>query len=283
VKPAPFAYHRARSLEDALEVLATGDEDAKILAGGQSLVAMMNLRLARPSLLVDINDLPGLSYVLEEGEGLRVGALARHSQLEWYPGDAPGFAILPQAARWVGHYPIRARGTFGGSIAHADAAAEWCILAVLLEAEIVARSPRGIRTIPAESFFQGLFTTALQQDEVLTEVRLPRGYDCAAIDEFARRHGDFAIVAAAVAYDLEGGLITRPRVVLGGVADRPADLAEVAELLDGEQPSHDLFTEAGQLARTLVDPPSDIHGSAEYRRDLAAALVQRALIAADDV
>lgn len=280
MKPAPFEYHRARSVAEAVDLLERGGEDAKVLAGGQSLVAMMNLRLARPTVLVDINDLPGLSYVLEEDGGLRVGALTRHCQIEHYPGLLEGFAILPEAARWVGHYPIRARGTFGGSIAHADAAAEWCMLALLLDAELVVVGPQGTRTVPADGFFQGLFMTTLAPDEVLTEVRFPRGYSQAAIQEFARRHGDFAIVAAAVRYDLEEGVIRRPRVVLGGVADRPVAVPAVVDVLDGEAPSGELFAEAGRVAATGITPPADIHGSSDYRRDLAQVLVERALSAA---
>ena len=278
MKPAAFEYHRAQTIDEAIALLSRGGDDAKVLAGGQSLVAMMNLRLARPSVLVDINALPGLSYVFEDDGGLRIGALTRHCQIEHYPGDLDGFSILPKAARWVGHYPIRARGTFGGSIAHADGAAEWCMLAVLLEAELVARGTGGTRTVAADGFFHGLFMTDLQPDEILTEVRLPRGFTNASIQEFARRHGDFAIVAAAVGYDLAGGVIRRPRVVLGGVAERPVVAADVTGLLDGEAPSEALFAEAGRVAAAGLSPPSDIHGSAAYRKDLAAVLVERALV-----
>lgn len=280
MKPAPFDYLRPASLEQALEALADGGEDAKVLAGGQSLVPMMNLRLARPSSLVDIGDLPGLSYLLEEDGALRIGALTRHEQVEHYPGVLDGFALLPQAARWVGHEPIRARGTFGGSIAHADGAAEWCLVAMLLGAEISARSVRGTRTVAAEDFFVGPFTTTLEPDEILTEVRLPRGRAHAHVDEFARRHGDFAVVAAAVAFDLDAGRVRDARAVLGGVAGRPLVIGEVATTLEGEVPSPELFAEAGRVAAAAIDPPGDIHGSPAYRRELASTLVRRALTAA---
>lgn len=282
MKPAPFEYHKAHSVEEAAALLARGGEDAKVLAGGQSLVAMMNLRLARPSVIVDVNDVPGLSYVFEQDGALRIGALARHCQLEHYPGVLDGFSVLPEAARWVGHYPIRARGTFGGSIAHADSAAEWCMLAVLLDAEIVATKTGGSRTIAVDDFFLGLFMTTLEPDELLTEVRLPHGYTNAALREFARRHGDFAIVAAATAFDLDDGVIRRPRIVLGGVANLPLAVPEAAALLDGERPSAELFEEAGQAVSRSIEPPSDIHGSAEYRKELAGVLVERALADANE-
>jgi aerobic carbon-monoxide dehydrogenase medium subunit len=282
VKPAPFLYYRATTPEEAVALLGELGDDAKVIAGGQSLVAMMNLRLARPTALVDVNRIPGLAYVLDTPAALRVGALARHRQLEQYPAPLPGLAVLPRAARLVGHYPIRVRGTIGGSIAHADPTAEWCLMAVLLDAEVVALGPRGVRTVPASELFIGPFQTVLAPDEMLVEVRFPRRYDHAAVDEVSRRHGDFAIVAAAAAYDRgASGQITSARVALGGVAGTAVRVEEAERLLMGERPHPDLFAEAGRVAASVIDPTPDAHGDVEFRRDLARALVQRTLTAAE--
>lgn len=279
MKPASFAYHRASSAEEATTLLAELGDEAKVIAGGQSLVPLMAFRLARPSALVDVNPIADLRYVRREGDLLRVGALARHRDLEMTsdPGVLNGFGILPRAARWIGHYPIRTRGTFGGSIAHADPTAEWCMLALLLDAEIVARGPAGTRVVPAGDFFRGLFTTALEPDELLVEVRFPRPAPRAAIREFARRQGDFAIVAAAVALDMEDGDVRSARVALAGVSDRPVRSADAEAVLAGARADAAAFEEAGRVAAAALDPPSDIHGSGEYRREVAAVLVRRAL------
>jgi carbon-monoxide dehydrogenase medium subunit len=282
VKPAPFRYYRATTPEEAVALLGELGDDAKVIAGGQSLVPMMNLRLARPTALVDVNRVPGLAYVLDTPAALRVGALARHRQLEQYPAPLSGLAVLPRAARLVGHYPIRVRGTIGGSIAHADPAAEWCLIAVLLDAEIVALGPRGVRTVPASELFVGPFQTVLAPDEMLVEVRFPRRYDHTAVDEVSRRHGDFAIVAAAAAYDRGASeQITSARVALGGVAGTAVRVENAERLLIGERPHPDLYAEAGRVAASAIDPPADAHGDAEFRRDLARALVQRTLTAAE--
>jgi carbon-monoxide dehydrogenase medium subunit len=279
MKPAPFRYLRAADLADALDLLAEHGDDAKVIAGGQSLAAVMNLRLSRPELLVDIDRVPGLSYVLPEDGAVRIGALTRHRQVERYPGVLDGFELLPRAARFVGHYPIRTRGTFGGSIAHADPAAEWVLLATLFDAEITVAGPRGSRNVPADGFFHGFFTTAVEPDELVTEVRFPTGVSCSAITEFARRHGDFAVVAAAVGFDLdEDGRIAAPRLALGGVASTAVRLREAAGVLDGAQPADDVFAEAARVAAAEIDdPPADSHGDAAYRRYLSATLVRRAL------
>jgi carbon-monoxide dehydrogenase medium subunit len=206
VKPAPFTYHLAHDVAETVSLLAELGEDAKILAGGQSLVPMMNLRLARPSALIDVTRIPGLDYLRTGPDGLHIGALTRHRAVELSrdPGLLAGFGVLPSSAHWIGHYPIRARGTFGGSIAHGDASAEWCLLAVLLGAEIVLAGPRGERRVAADRFFEGFFTTAAEPDEMITEVWFPRPARHAALTEFAPRQGDFAIVAAAVSLDLGG-------------------------------------------------------------------------------
>ncbi|MEA2382742.1 MAG: hypothetical protein QOH72_2713 [Solirubrobacteraceae bacterium] len=279
MKPAAFDYHRVDRVEDALERLQELGEDAKVLAGGQSLVPMMNFRLVRPPALVDITRVPDLQYVLRDGDALRIGALTLHREIELLcdPDIVAGYELLPRAARWVGHYPIRTRGTFGGSVAHADPAAEWCMLAVLLDATVVARGPGGEREIPAADFFLGFFTTALEPGELLVEVRFPRPRPHAAIHEFARRHGDFAIVAAAVAVDLDGDVMREPRIVVGGVDEVPLRIEAAERAIDGIAPGGEAFAAAGRAAAEAVEPSSDVHGTAEYRKDLTDVLVRRAL------
>jgi carbon-monoxide dehydrogenase medium subunit len=252
VKPAAFTYHRARTTAGAVGLLTELGDDAKVIAGGQSLVAMMNFRLARPEHLVDITHLEGLAGIRRDGDALRLGALTTHRAVE--KADLGDFAVLSRAMRWVGHLPIRTRGTVGGSIAHADAAAEWCLLAVLLDARIRAEGPSGVREIRAVDFFRGPFTTALQPDELIVEVVFPRPAPRAALTEYADRRGDFALVAAAVDLDAE-------RVVLGGVAPTPVlvERAGTAEEIAG--------------ALELRDEPGI---SAHYRRGLVRTLVQRA-------
>ena len=279
MKPASFEYHRVDRVEEALERLTELGEDAKVLAGGQSLVPMMNFRLVRPPALVDVTRIPDLRYVARDGDVLRIGALTTHREIETLsdPEVVGGYELLPRAARWVGHYPIRTRGTFGGSVAHADPSAEWCMLAVLLDATIVVAGPRGEREIPAADFFLGFFTTALEPGELLIEVRVSRPRPHAALHEFARRHGDFAIVAVAVAVDVEGDRIADPRIVVGGVDDVPLRVEAAEQALDGAAPGAEAFAEAGRAAAGAVDPSSDVHGSAQYRKDLTDVLVRRAL------
>jgi CO/xanthine dehydrogenase FAD-binding subunit len=276
MKPAAFAYHRVYDVDEAVERLTTSGEDAKILAGGQSLVPMMNFRLARPSALVDITRIPGLSYLRRDSGGLHVGALTTHRTVEiaGLAGDHGDFGVLPRAARWIGHYPIRCRGTFGGSIAHGDPASEWCLLAVLLEAAIVLQGPRGRREVPATEFFGGFFDTAAGPDEVVIEVRFPRPSPHSALTEFSERQGDFAIVAAAVSVELDGDICASGRVVLGGVSSVPA---QVAAPLAGQPAIADTWRAAGESAAGQIDPPSDSHGDGAYRKRLAATLVARAL------
>ena len=279
MKPAPFEYHRVERTEDAIARLAELGDEAKVLAGGQSLVPMMNFRLVRPPALVDISRIPDLRYVERDGDRLRVGALTLHREVEQLddPAVVDGYELLPRAARWVGHYPIRTRGTFGGSVAHADPSAEWCMLAVLLDATVVVSGPQGEREIPAADFFLGFFTTAMEPGELLVEVRFPRPRPHAALQEFARRHGDFAIVAAAVAVELDGDRLTDARIVIGGVDEIPLRVTEAEGVLEGAEPGAEAFAEAGRAAAAAVEPSSDIHGSAEYRKELTAVLVRRAL------
>jgi carbon-monoxide dehydrogenase medium subunit len=277
VKPPSFAYHRADSVPGAVALLAELGDEAKILAGGLSLVPMMNFRLARPSALVDITRIPGLSYLRTGGDGLRVGALTTHRAVEITrnPAVLRDFGVLPRAARWIGHYPIRARGTFGGSLAHADPASEWCLLAVLLGARVVLAGPAGERTVPAEEFLEGYYTTAAAPDEMITEVWFPRPARGTVLLEFAQRQGDFAIVAAAVQADVADGTCRAADIVLGGVGPLPVRIDTAG--LAGQPAAPETWRAAGELAAGQVDPPSDLHGSSEYRKRLAATLVSRAL------
>jgi aerobic carbon-monoxide dehydrogenase medium subunit len=266
------------TVEDALERLAELGEDAKVLAGGQSLVPMMNFRIVRPPALVDVSRIPDLKYVARDGEALRIGALTLHREIEHGDDELlDGFGVLKAAAPLVGHFPIRARGTFGGSVAHGDPASEWCLLALLLDAEIVARGPDGERAIPAADFFLGFFTTALEPGELLTEIRFARPLRRAALEEFSRRHGDFAIVAAAVAVDVDGGACSHARVVIGGVDEVPLRVEAAEEVLLGSDLGEEALDEAAEAAAGAVEPSSDIHGSAEYRKRLTAVLLRRAL------
>jgi aerobic carbon-monoxide dehydrogenase medium subunit len=283
VKPAPFAYHRAHSVGEAVALLAELGDEAKILAGGLSLVPMMNFRLARPAALVDVTRIGGLSYLRADphaptrGGGLRIGALTTHRTVEVSrdPAILAGFGVLPRSARWIGHYPIRSRGTFGGSIAHADPASEWCLLAVLLGARVVLTGPDGQRAVPAAEFFLGYYTTAARPDEMITELWFPRPAPHAALTEFAQRQGDFAVVAAAVSVDISDGVCRSGRVVLGGVGPVPVQIE--ASALAGQPASAETWRAMGEHAAGQIDPPDDTHGSSEYRRMLTATLVTRAL------
>ncbi len=279
MKPAPFSYHRARSTGEAVSLLAGLGDEAKLIAGGQSLVAMMNFRLARPAALVDISRLADLRYVRQDDGGLRIGALALHRDLERLTdlGLLAGFGMLPRAARFIGHYAIRAAGTFGGSIAHADPAAEWCLAALLFDAQIVARGPAGDRVIPAGRFFKSFLETDLHPDEMIVEVILPKPWPGAAIHEFSRRHGDFAIVAVAAAVDVDGGVCRDARVVLGGVASTVQRATGAEQTLIGSSVAADVIAAAAREAAAGADPPGDIHGSADYRRRLVQVLTARAI------
>jgi aerobic carbon-monoxide dehydrogenase medium subunit len=279
VKPSSFEYHRAHSVEEAIDLLDSLGEDAKLIAGGQSLVPMMNFRLARPTALVDIGRIPGLSYVTLEGERLRIGALTSHQTIETIndPAVLAGYSVLTRAAPWIGHPPIRTRGTFGGSLAHADPTAEWCILSLALDAEVVVAGPSGTRRIAASDLFLGFLTTALAPNEMIVEVCFPAPAPHSSFHELSRRHGDFAVVAAAVSLDRDGGVCRSARVVAGGVASTPVRIREAEAVLAGAPLEPALLHEAAGAARDALNPISDIHGSGDYRRKLAEVLVRRAL------
>jgi aerobic carbon-monoxide dehydrogenase medium subunit len=281
VKPAPFEYFRPRSVEEALDLLAEHGPDAKPLAGGQSLIPAMNFRLAAPAVLVDLNEAAGLSNVTAQADGLHIGGMTRHRTLERSATVARDAPLVTAAMPFVAHAAIRTRGTVGGSLAHADPAAELPAVMLALDAVFTVRSREGSRTVRAADFFTGLFTTTLAAGELLTEVAIPprAPRSAYAFQEIARRHGDYALagVAAAVAVD-EHGRCTSAKVALLSVSDRPVLAEHASRGLEGEQPTADAIGAAAAAAAAHdIDPPGDIHASSDYRRHLAAVLMRRVL------
>lgn len=279
MKPVSFKYFAPRTVDDALDLLATHGPEGSILAGGQSLVPAMNFRLARPTSLIDINRIDALDYVCEEEGELRIGARARHARFEAPVARGPLSAFLPRVARHIGHLPIRARGTFCGSIAHADPASEWCLLAATLDAELVIVSRRGQRSVRPNEYFVTALTTTLEPDELLTEIRLPMLNNDwrTGFAEFSRRAGDFALAMCAAFLRFKDGRIVEARLGVGGATDRPSRIAAVEAALTGTDGGPEILRKAGNIAAETIDPLEDIHASAEYRRDLVRAMVGRAL------
>jgi aerobic carbon-monoxide dehydrogenase medium subunit len=284
MKPAPFVRHVPRSLDEALQILAeVAPQDGRVLAGGQSLVPIMAFRLAKPAHLVDINEVDGLDRLASDGKTLSIGARVRHAAFHKSVVDNPLGRLLAVVVRHIAHYPIRMRGTFCGSLAHADPSSEWCLTAATLDATIVAKSTRGERLIPAAEFFQGLMSTALAEDELLAEVRLALMPADAkfGFNEFNRRAGDFAMAASLVTYRLDGGKIIDARVGVGGAEPFPRRIPEAEAALNGQAPSDAAFRAAAEAAATAVEAMEDHQTTAEYRRDLVRAVVRRALEAAN--
>jgi carbon-monoxide dehydrogenase medium subunit len=284
MKPVAFQYFVPRTLDEALALLAEHGEEGKVLAGGQSLVPAMNFRLARPESLIDINRIGALDYLRKADGVLCIGALARHAQFETpVTGGALG-ALLPRVARHIAHLPIRVRGTFAGSLAHADPASEWCLLAMTFDAELVVTSRRGTRVLRPGEFFVGALTTALEPDELLMEIRVPvldEGWR-SGFAEFSRRAGDYALAMCAICLRIEDGRIAEARVGIGGATDRPHRITAAEQVLVGSEGDTDIRREAGQLASAAIDPFEDVQASAEYRRDLVRAMVERAVAQACD-
>jgi len=276
VKPAPFDYVDPRTVDEALDHLSRHGDEAKVLAGGQSLAPMLNFRLARPAVLVDINRVAGLDGVTESSGALRVGALVRQRQLERTLDRR--FPLLTAGLGLVGHTAIRVRGTVGGSIAHADPAAELPALLACYDGVVVTRGRSGERSIAAAEFFLGPLMTALAADELLVETRWPvptpgTGW---GLHEVARRHGDFALVGAAALVTLSDGKVARARVAVFGCGATPT-LAAVEAALAGRAPTAALIDEAARTAASALDPHADLHASVEYRRRVAGTLMVRAL------
>lgn len=283
MKPAPFTLHSPATLDEALAVLSrVAEADGKVLAGGQSLVPAMALRLARPGHLVDINGIAGLDTLTITAGRIVIGARVRHAAFQTPVEPGPTGRLLAAVVRHIAHHPIRARGTFCGSLAHADPASEWCLAAIALGATIVARSIRGVREIAADDFLQGTMTTALAPDEILTEVRIPLLADGSlwSFQEVSRRKGDFAAAMVIASYRLVDGRINAPCVAVGGVEGRPRRIAEAERLLDGHPPDSRLFARAGEAACASVEAMEDPANSAQYRRHLVRTLTARTLEAA---
>ena len=282
MKPPPFDYYNPASIDEALVHLAEHGYDAKALAGGQSLIPMMNFRLAQPAVLVDINNISELAYIRpDEQGGLRLGAMTRHYQVEHDPLVAERAPLLSEAMPQIATTQIRSRGTFGGSIAHADPSAELVAISVALDGRFHLRSQSGTREVNAADFFLGMFTTQLEPEELLVEVSLPQipmrtGW---ALKEIARRPHDFALVGVAALVSLDNrDHINDARIVLFSVGDGPVIAQKAAGVLKGQPPTSDLILAAAESAGTDdIDPSSDIHASAAYRRHLAKVLTRQAL------
>ncbi|HET9477047.1 MAG TPA: xanthine dehydrogenase family protein subunit M [Dehalococcoidia bacterium] len=280
MKPPPFEYHDPETLEEAVRLLAEYEGEAKVIAGGQSLMPLLNMRLARPQALVDLRRIAGLDYIRRENGGLAIGALTRQRDVERSADVAELFPLLQAATRFIAHPQIRNRGTIGGSMAHADPAAELPAVAVSLDATFAITGPQGERAVAAGDFFVSFLTTSLGPEDVLTEVRFPglgrrMGW---SFQEVARRHGDFALAGVAVALAIESGKCRNARVALFGVAGTPVRARRAEQVLEGETPSGELMREAAMTAAEEMDEPvADIHASAEYRRHVAGVLTRRAL------
>ena len=282
MKPSAFRYHRPASLAQALELLAEHGDAAKAIAGGQSLVPMMNLRVAQPAELVDLNGLAELQSVREAGEGLEVGAMVRHQDLADSELVRRHCPLLAEAAGTIGHYAIRQRGTLGGSLAHADPAAQLPLIAAVLGAQFELASARGRRSVAAADFFVSIMTTALEPDEIIVSVRFPRAAEGegSAFRLFSVRHGDFAIVSAAAALRLSAGRVDNLRLAVGGAGPVPEVLAALARAQAGRVADAAWVSEVAAAARSAVDVPEGGRVAEVYRRELAETLVARALGAA---
>ena len=282
MKPPEFGYHRPASLPDALALLGA-HPGAKPLAGGQSLIPAMNFRLAAPALLVDLNQLSELSGISESAEGgLTIGAMTRHSEVERSPLVRARAPLLSFAMPFIAHAPIRSRGTLGGSLAHADPAAELPAVMVALDARLIMESTRGSRMIPAPEFFTGLFATALEPGELITRVEIPPALpgSGAAFLELARRHGDYALVGVAAVVTRDTGRVGGARIVLFSVGEGPVRAGAAERALTGSAGDAAAIQAAAEAVQQDIDPPSDIHASAAYRRQLATVLTGRALASA---
>lgn len=279
MKPAAFAYFRPDSLEEALRQLAAGGESVKLIAGGQSLGPMLNMRLATPSALVDLNDLTELAYVRDLGPALEIGALTRHEQIAGSALVQSRCPLLAQAARTIGHYAIRQRGTLGGSLAHADPAAQLPLVAVTLQASIEVVSSKATRSVPAKEFFLSAMTTALAPDELIRSVRFPTkaAGEGSSFQLFNRRHGDFAIVAAAACVALDGNRAVRLQLGLSGMGAVARDCDDIVRLFSGRVVDQIWAAEVALAVRQAIKPEDDPHIPAVYRGELAQMLVERAL------
>lgn len=277
MKPPPFQYHDPRTVDEAIGLLGRL-ENAKLLAGGQSLMPMLNMRFVLPDHVIDLNRVEGLSYIRETGGAIEIGAMTRQREVEYSDLVRTKCPLLHRAMTHIGHRQTRNRGTVGGSLCHLDPAAELVTVAAALDATVAVAGPGGMREIAFSEFPVAYMTPSMELNEMLLAVRLPLwppGHGAAFV-EFARRHGDFAIVSAAALLEIEGGSIRRASVTLGGVAVAPVRMAEVEDAIVGRKPGADLFRKACEVCRG-IEAVADIHASAEYRQHLAAVMARRAL------
>ena len=279
MKPPKFDYHAPRTLDEALGILRRYDGEAKVLAGGQSLMPLLNFRLSRPGALVDLNGVAELFGIREVDGQLRFGAMTRQRAIEFSPIVAQRLPLLLEATKLVGHLPIRSRGTIGGSIAHADPSAEYPAVLTALDGEVIVRGSKGERTVKSSELFQTYLTTSLAPDEILTEVRLPAMDARAgwAFEEFSRRHGDFAIVGIAAVIAGDRARCTMARLATAGAGPIPVRLRAAEEILERDGLGDAAIEAAARRAAELVNPDSDLHASADYRRNLTRVLTERAV------
>jgi len=277
MKPAPFEYHAPVTLSEALDLLGALHVEAAPLAGGQSLTPLMNLRLARPAHIVDLNRISDLDYVRVENGTLRVGALVRHAEMGRSDVVRRALPVAPAVVPFIGYPAIRHRGTVVGSIMHADPAAEWPCLALAFDAAVTLARSGSTRTISADSFFQTMLTTVREPNELATEIAFSTRFDTWGFYEFARRFGDFAVIAAAVALRTSDGVVSEARVSLAGASDRPLRVPDAENAMLEQPLSTESSATAATAARDAVEPLEDIHGSSAYRRDLVGVAVERAL------
>ena len=282
MKPAPFTHLAPDSLPDAIRMLSDHAPDARILAGGQSLVPMMNFRLARPAVLVDLNRIDAMSYIRDDGDCLAIGAMTRERTIETSELVRTACPLVHDATLNIAHLPIRSRGTIGGSISNADPAAEYPATMLALDADLVVQSVRGERTIAAADFFDGVLSTTLEADEILTEIRVPKmpAHSGAAFVEIARRHGDFALAGVAAQVTMDGETVAEVRLAACGVGPGPVRLTGAEDTLRGQSLTDDALATAADAASAAVDPDSDVHATAAYRRKLAGVMTKRAVLKA---
>jgi CO/xanthine dehydrogenase FAD-binding subunit len=282
MKPAAFDYIAPNSLEAAVEAIAAANGDGKVLAGGQSLMPLLNFRMTRPTVVVDLMHIPGMSFIELRGNAVAIGAMTRHADLEFSDLVAQKLPVMAAAMRHVAHLAIRNRGTIGGSLSHADPAAELPMLAVFYGATIRVQGSNGRRDIAAEDFFVSALTNCLDRDEIVFEIDFPvlatrAGW---AFEEVARRFGDFALACIAVSFDVLDDKIADARVAVMGVADTPRRLREAEQALKGARRGPEAAARFAEVVRSCLSPPSDIHVSAEYRKNLIGALAERAFTTA---
>ncbi len=279
MKPAPFSYHAPRTLADAVAALAEHGADAKVLAGGQSLVPVMAFRLARPQHIIDINEIDALDYIRTENGRLKIGARTRHAAFHESVAPGPLGQLLTAVVHNIAHWPIRVRGTFCGSLAHADAASEWCTVAVTLDADITLANASGQRIVRADDYFQGFLVTDRADDEIIVEASLPllEADTRFGFEEFSRRAGDYALAMALAVVRQERGQVTAARIGVGGAEPRPRRMSEAEQAIIGQTFNAHSIANAAAAAAAAVDPMGDVQADEAYRRDLVQAMVRRAL------